>query len=80
MVSTSLQVSLLHKEVNLLAEEAAEQQKVEICKHEEAIAEGRLASNIKRIVPSTVATQIIRKALPALEAKWANAKKEKVKG
>ena len=77
MVSTSIQVSLLHKEVDLLVEEAGEQQKVEIRKHEEAIAEGGLASNIKRIVPSTVATQIIRKALPALEAKLANVKRKR---
>jgi len=79
MVSTSIQVSLLHKEVDLLAEEADEQMKEEIRRQEETIAEGRLVSNVKRVVPSTVATQIIRKALPALEAKLAKAKKKREK-
>ena len=66
MPSTSLQFSLLQEEANLLLAEANRQLKEAILKREEVLAKGGEDYNIKPIAPSTVATQIIRQALPEI--------------
>jgi len=79
MTSSTLQISLSLREVNLLAEEANTQMNEAMHIREEAIAHGEKVLNLKPIAPSTIATQIIRQSLPGLEAKLTKAKKEKRK-
>lgn len=66
MPSTSLQFSLLQEEANLLLAEANRQLKEAILKREEVLVKGGEDYSIKPIAPSTVATQIIRQALPEI--------------
>lgn len=67
MVSTSIQFSLLQEEANILLKEANRQIKVAVCENEKEIANGRPLKKLDIIRPSTIATQIIRAALPELE-------------
>jgi hypothetical protein len=66
MPSTSIQFSLLQEEANTLLAEANRQLKVAILKREEVLFNGGADYNIKPIAPSTVATQIVRQALPEI--------------
>jgi hypothetical protein len=66
MPSTSIQFSLLQEEANTLLAEANRQLKVAILKREEVFANGGVDYTIKPIAPSTVATQIVRQALPEI--------------
>lgn len=79
MVSTSVQASLLQDEANILLAEANRQIKVAVREREEVLAKGGEDYAIRAIAPSTVATQIIRAALPGLEAKIEKDKKGRSK-
>lgn len=76
MTSTSIQISLLRKEVDTLEEEANRQMGAAVRKREEAIARGETVGNLKSIAASTVATQIIRAALPVVEKRQTHKKRE----
>lgn len=79
MPSTSLQFSLLQEEANILLAEANRQLKEAIRKREEVLAKGGADYNIKPIAPSTVATQIVRQALPEIQKRLDAANKKGVK-
>jgi hypothetical protein len=82
MTSTSIQVSLLREEVDILEEEANRQMGAAVRKREEAIARGEKVGNLKQIAASTVATQIIRAALPTVEKRqtWDKKRERNEKG
>jgi len=67
MPSVSIQLSLLRSEVDVLEVEANRQMMAEVRMREAAMSRGEEVSNLKSIGISTVATQIIRQALPEVE-------------
>lgn len=79
MVSTTLQVSLVLSEINLLEAESNRQVAIALRERLDAIAKGEKAPKLKAIGPATVAVQIIRKALPALEMRIEEDKKRRLK-
>ena len=73
----ALQVSLGDFEIGILADEANDQMENIFEKMPE---KDRRLDKIQRIVASTVAAQIIRKALPELEIRIEEAAKRRAKG
>ena len=67
MTSTSIQISLLKEEADILIAEANRQMMAEVRMREAAMSRGEVVSTLKPIAASTVATQIIRQALPEVE-------------
>jgi hypothetical protein len=80
MASTNnIQLSLLVEEADVLKEEANRQMAAVVRKREEVIAKGEKVGNLKQIAASTVATQIIRRALPRLKIVIEKDKKGRLK-
>jgi uncharacterized hydantoinase/oxoprolinase family protein len=80
MASTNnIQLSLLVEEADVLKEEANRQMAAVVRKREEVIAKGEKVGNLKQIAASTVATQIIRRALPRLKIEIEKDKKGRLK-
>ena len=79
MTSTSIQISLLREEVDILIAEANRQMIAEVRMREAAISRGEALVNLKPIAASTVATQIIRAALPGVEKRQAEDEQKKIR-
>jgi hypothetical protein len=76
--TNNIQLSLLIEEAEILKKEANRQMVAAVCIREEAIARGDPVGNLKAIAASTVATQIIRAALPGVQKRLAKDTTEEI--